>query len=82
MRRALFSHLMKQTLEGKSRQEAHEDIRKTMLKGKLKKKGIKYKLSGAAADQVVAFEKNVLRPALKNLKVKVSEKDLFKSASV
>jgi len=63
------AYMMEGTLEGKSRQKLHEEVRASMLKGRLKKKGLKYRLSGASAEQVDDFSKKVLKPLLrKNLK--------------
>lgn len=58
--------MMEATLKGKSRQAMHEEFRKQMLAGALKKaKKSRARLSGAASEQAEAFVKDVLRPALK-----------------
>jgi adenylosuccinate lyase len=75
--------MMEETLKGRSRQEMHEEIRKEMLQGSLKAKGSRWKLSGASGQQVRAFCKLTLTPALNRewKRLKPSE-DIFGSPSV
>lgn len=57
--------MMKGTLEGKSRQALHEELREKSLRGELKMKGDNETLIGAATHQTEDFLDLVLRPALK-----------------
>jgi len=71
--------MMEKTLSGVSRQAVHEEFRREMLKGKLKARGVKYKLSGVASEQVQSFVKTELEPVLKRL-TKLYPKANFDSA--
>ena len=75
--------MMEETLQGKSRQEMHERIRKQMLKGEITARQSRWKLSGASSHQVRAFNKEVLAPVINRewKRLKPME-DLFESLRV
>lgn len=82
--------MMEGTLQGKSRQKLHEEIRRASLKGTLKKTKSRWRLSGAASEQVVEFYAQIVKPFLNGRKsgassskrAKKEAADLFHAASL